>query len=139
VTRDASIVLDTHVWKAYVEGARISTKIVKQIDRARANDTLFISAISVWELATIAAQGRVRLSCPTLQWVSDAVTASGVVVQPLEPAIAVDSAELPLFHGDPADRMIVSTARHLGAWLVTRDSKILDWSQDTKGVRTIEP
>ena len=61
------------------------------------------------------------------------------MVHPLEPEIAVDSAELPLFHGDPADRMIVATARHLSAMLVTRDAKILAWAEATKGVRVLEP
>jgi PIN domain nuclease of toxin-antitoxin system len=78
-------------------------------------------------------------SGPTLEWVSKAVLASAVIVHPLEPAIAVDSAELPGFHGDPADRMIVSTARHLAAVLVTKDSKILDWAETTKGVHVLEP
>jgi PIN domain nuclease of toxin-antitoxin system len=60
-------------------------------------------------------------------------------VFPLEPAIAVDAGELPLFHGDPADRMIVATARHLRAILVTRDGKILDYALETKNVRVLEP
>ncbi|MBM3580047.1 MAG: type II toxin-antitoxin system VapC family toxin, partial [Alphaproteobacteria bacterium] len=34
------------------------------------------------------------------------------------------------FHGDPADRIIVATTKMLGATLLTRDKKILDWAKD---------
>jgi len=137
--RNDRLVLDTHVWKSYVEGAGISAKVVKRIDLARESGSLFVAAMSVWEIAMLAAKGQIKLSGPTLQWVADAVQASAVVVHPLEPVIAVDSAELAVFHGDPADRLIVATARHLAAVLVTKDSKILDWAEATKGVRVLQP
>ncbi len=137
--RSDRVVLDTHVWKAYVEGAGIAARTVKRIDSARASGSLYIAAMTVWEIAMLATQGRLKVNVPTMQWVSDAVHASGVVVYPLEPSIAVDSAELPVFHGDPADRMIVSTARHLAGLLITKDAKILDWAERTKGVRVLEP
>jgi PIN domain nuclease of toxin-antitoxin system len=137
--RGDRLVLDTHVWKAYVEGSGLSAKVVKRIDAARAGGGVFIAAITVWEVGMLAAKGQIKLNGPTLAWVTEAVRASGVVVSPLEPAIAVDSTELPGFHGDPADRMIVSTARHLAAVLVTRDTKILEWSEETKAVRVLEP
>jgi PIN domain nuclease of toxin-antitoxin system len=127
------------VWKAYVEGASLSAKLVKRIDDARANGRLGVAAISVWEIAMLAAKGILKLNGPTLAWISGAIQGSGAVVHPLEPAIAVDSSELSLFHGDPADRMIVATARHVSAALVTRDAKILDWAETTKGVRVLEP
>ena len=137
--RSDRLVLDTHVWKAYVEGAGLSAKVVKRIDGARASGGLGVAAISVWEIAMLAAKGSLKLNGPTLGWVSGAIQGSGAVVHPLDPAIAVDSAELPLFHGDPADRMIVATARHVSAALVTRDAKILAWAEATKGVRVLEP
>ena len=137
--RGDRLVLDTHVWKSYVEGARLSASVVKRIDAARTNGSLFIAAISVWEIAMLASKGHIKLNGPTLQWVSQAVQGSGVTVHPLEPSVAVDSAELPVFHGDPADRMIVSTARQLAARLVTRDLKILEWAERTKSVRVLEP
>jgi len=93
----------------------------------------------VWEIAMLATKGALKLNAPTLSWVTDAVHASRVIVFPLEPSIAVDAAELPLFHGDPADRMIVATARYLKAVLITRDTKILDYAEETKNVRAIEP
>src|SRR5579859_1787585 len=126
------LVLDTHVWKRYVDGEGLATKTSKRIDLARNHGTLFVAAITVWEMAILPAQGKIRLNGPTLAWVSEAVAQSRAVVYPLEPAISVDAVELAVFHGDPADRMIVATARHLSAVLVTRDSRILDWAEETK-------
>jgi PIN domain nuclease of toxin-antitoxin system len=54
--------------------------------------------------------------------------------------VAVDAVHLPAWdHRDPADRMIVATARHLGAVRVTRDAAILDYAATGKGVRVLEP
>ena len=84
-------------------------------------------------------KGMLKIGAPTLAWIADAVHASHVIVHPLEPSIAVDAAELAAFHGDPADRMIVATARHLRAALVTRDGGILEWANATNNVRVLEP
>lgn len=65
--------------------------------------------------------------------------AEAVVIVSLEPALAVDAADLGAFHGDPADRMIAATARHLGATLVTRDTKLLEYAAETRNLRAIEP
>lgn len=54
----------------------------------------------------------------------------GVVLKPLIPEIAVESVQLPdSFHGDPADRMIVATARVHQLTLLTHDKKILDYAK----------
>ena len=136
---DDRFVLDTHVWKMLVAGDRFAPRVLRRIDAAAATDALYIAAVSVWEIAMLAAKGVLKLNAATLSWVTDAVHASRVIVFPLEPAIAIDAAELPLFHGDPADRMIVATARHLKAVLITRDAKILDYAEETKNVRVVEP
>jgi PIN domain nuclease of toxin-antitoxin system len=53
----------------------------------------------------------------------------GVSLHPLTPEICVESTELPgVFHGDPADQIIVATARSLGATVVTADRRILEYS-----------
>jgi PIN domain nuclease of toxin-antitoxin system len=137
--RSDNFVLDTHAWKSYVDGSGLSPKVAKRIDVARSAGTLHVAAMTIWEVALLIHHGRIKINGPTMQWVLDAIAASGVVVHPLEPAISVDSVELPVFHGDPVDRIIVSTARHLRATLVTKDAKILDWAAETKGVRVLEP
>ncbi len=133
------MVLDTHVWKMLVDGDRFAPRILRRIDAAARADSLFIAAITIWELAMLVQKGRLRLNMPTLKWCTDAVHASRVTVHPLEPTIAVDAAELASFHGDPADRLIVATARHLTAHLVTRDGEVLDYARATKAVRAVAP
>ncbi len=136
---DERLVLDTHVWTMLVAGDRFAPRILRRIDAAAAAHALYIAAVTVWEIAMLATKRTLKLNAPTLLWVTDAVHASRVIVFPLEPSIAVDAADLPLFHGDPADRMIVATARHLKAVLITRDTKILDYANETKNVRALEP
>jgi PIN domain nuclease of toxin-antitoxin system len=134
-----AIVLDTHAWKMLVDGDRFAPRVLRKIDAAAKADMLYIAAVTVWELAMLVTKGALRLNAPTLQWVTEAVHASRVAVFALEPAIAVDAAELAGFHGDPADRMIAATARHLGATLVTRDGRLLDYAAETHNLRAIEP
>jgi PIN domain nuclease of toxin-antitoxin system len=66
-----------------------------------------------------------------LDWINQALGAPGLSLVPLLPEIAIESSRLPgSFHGDPADRILVATARKLGAHLVTDDSKIKDYAQE---------
>ena len=133
------IVLDTHTFKMLVDGDRFAPRVLRKVDAAAKADALYIAAISVWEVAMLVQKGALRLNAPTLHWLTEAVHASHVAVFPLEPPIAVDAAELGVFHGDPADRMIVATARHLSATLITRDAKILEYAAKTRNVRALEP
>jgi PIN domain nuclease of toxin-antitoxin system len=74
------------------------------------------------------ARGRLVLGKPVAQWVEQALSAPGLDLAPFSPDVAIESVQLPApFHDDPADRMIVATARIAGATLVTRDCKILDY------------
>jgi PIN domain nuclease of toxin-antitoxin system len=134
-----AIVLDTHVWKMLVDGNRFAPRVLRKIDAAARAGTLYVAAVTIWELAMLVTKGALRLNGPTLQWVTAAVHASRVTVFPLEPPLAVDAAELAAFHGDPAGRMIAATARHLGATLITRDSKLLEYATETCNLRAIEP
>ena len=77
------------------------------------------------ELAMLVAHGRMALSVDTRQWLDLVGQIEAVEFVPVDNAIAIDSVELPgEFHKDPADRLIVATARKLGAPLVTADEKI---------------
>jgi PIN domain nuclease of toxin-antitoxin system len=91
---------------------------------------VLVSAISVWEVGMLEAKGRVRFTVEVGEWVRRALAAPGVHLAPLTPEIALDSTRLPEpVHGDPADRILVATARRMGATLVTRDTKILDYGR----------
>ena len=126
------LLLDTHVWIWLVDGARrkLSTSTVEALRQAGRESRVWVSAISVWEVATLEAKGRVSLSMDCRAWVEAGLKAPGVRFAELTPSIAIESTRLPgAFHGDPADRILVATARELKATLVTRDTLILRYAR----------
>ncbi len=91
---------------------------------------MWVSAITPWEIGMLVAKGRLVLDRDVMDWLQAALSLPGIRVAPLEPALAVASTRLPgELHGDPADRLIVATARHLGATLVTADAALLAYGQ----------
>ena len=85
-----------------------------------------MSAISCWKIAKLVERGRLTLPCPVYDWIQQALSYPGVRLIELLPRISVESTQLPgEFHRDPADQIIVATARVLGVPLVTMDEKIL--------------
>ncbi len=126
------VVLDTHAWIWLIEGdRRFSAKALTAIKEAAAQGNLFVPAISVWEVAMLEAKGRLVFAMPCDRWVTAALAAPGVSFAPLTPDIAIESCRLPgQFHGDPADRMIVATARIVGAALATRDRRIVAYGTE---------
>lgn len=126
------LLLDTHVWLWLVQrDSTLKPPAVAAIDEAAAGGGVLISAMSVWEVAMLEAKGRISLSTPCESWVTKALSLPGVGLVPLSPAIAVASSRLPgAFHGDPADRILVATARERRAVLVTRDERILAYSAE---------
>ena len=124
------LILDTHVWLWAVEGEadRLSRSAVAAIEAASVGGGIRIAAISVWEVAMLEARRRISLSRPVLEWVRAALHAPGTRLIDLEPAIAIESARLPGSPvGDPADRMLIASARFTGARLATCDRAILEY------------
>ncbi len=81
--------------------------------------------------------GSHSLDQPVLTWIRTAIKLSGIHLARLTPEITVESTELPgVFHGDPADRLIVATARIMNLTLITRDEKILEYGR-LKPVQTL--
>lgn len=126
------MLLDTHTWVWLNNGSNeLSKKIIHYIDDAAENGKIFISAISVWELATLASKKRLILRTSLKEWVDEALSQIGVELVPLTPDISIESSQLPNgFHGDPADRLIVATARIKRMILLTRDRKIMDYAKE---------
>jgi PIN domain nuclease of toxin-antitoxin system len=127
------LLLDTHIWLWYAEGdaKRLRPPSVKKLDEARRTEGLLVSAISVWEIGVLQAKGRVQLSAPLRDWVAKALAPSGITFVPLDAAAAAESTLLPGdLHGDPADRLLIATARSVGAVLATRDKDIIDYGND---------
>jgi len=126
------LLLDTHIWIWVLEGAvpEIGHAAQNAVMEAGAIGKVLVSAISVWEVGMLEAKGRIRFSLEVGEWVRRALAAPGVHLAPLTPEIALDSTRLPEpVHGDPADRILVATARRMGATLVTRDTRILDYGR----------
>lgn len=128
----ALILLDTHVLVWAVDGdRRLGTNAAAAIEQARRSDRIGISAITPWEIALLAERGRLRLTQDVGEWIDAALNAQGVDVLPIEPAIAVASVRLPgTFHADPADRLIIATARHWRTPLATADRAIAAYASD---------
>lgn len=131
------ILLDTHIWLWWASGdSNFKDHHLRAIDGAGVGG-VGISVISCWEVAKSVEKGKLRLSLPTRQWIDAALQLPNVVLVQLTPAIAVDSTELPQpIHADPADQVIIATARSLDCELLTADSKILSYPHVKLAVRS---
>ena len=126
-----AVLLDTPalVWLVVGDG-RLRLAVRRRIETAAQQQQLWVSAITPWEIGMLVAKGRLVLDRDVMDWLQAALSLPGIRVAPLEPALAVASTRLPgELHGDPADRLIVATARHLGATLVTADAALLAYGQ----------
>jgi len=124
------LLLDTHVlvW-LLADSARISGRVYAHIERAADKDELFVSAITPWEIAMLVAKERLRLNRDVADWLTAALALPGIQLEPLSPPIAVASTRLPWdVHPDPADRILLATARQLDATLVTADRQLLAYA-----------
>lgn len=127
------ILLDTHVWIWLLNGDEQikNSKCLSYIENAVKYSNIRISAISVWEVGMLESKGRIKFPMDCLDWVNKALDAPGISLVPITPEIAIESSRLPgKFQGDPADRIIVSTARKLGAILITQDKNIILYSKN---------
>lgn len=122
------LLLDTHIWFWLVTGherlARNSV-LLKAIEKAADRGRLWLSAISVWEIAMLEAKGRIELGRRCESWMDEALKESRIRLAPLDPNIAILSTRLEGFsYADPADRMIAATAIDNGWRLVTADQRL---------------
>jgi PIN domain nuclease of toxin-antitoxin system len=107
------------------EDRRLSRPARRAIDRAQARDSLALSLISVWEVAKKVEKVHLLLDRPVDTWLDLATTRPGLRLAELTRPILTESCRLPApFHGDPADQIIVATARDLDAAIVTKDVQI---------------
>lgn len=120
--------LDTHILLWWHEDRdRLSRDQQEVIAAADADSPLLISDISLWEVAMLHSLGRIRLTIPLREWLGKLAAPPLVRRNGISPAIAAELASLPdSFHRDPADRILVATARVLGATLLTRDRRITE-------------
>ncbi len=120
--------LDTHAWIwAMDKPDELPPKVRAEVFRA-ANMPFGLSVMSVWEASKKESIGKLRLSAPIGQWFALAIREPFVRLQPLTIDIAHESNHLPgEFHRDPADQIIVATARQHGLTLISTDERILSY------------
>jgi len=132
------LLLDTHVWIWTIDGdmRRVGRRARQALARAEAADDIRVSIMTVFEVTALHTLGRLRLSCPAEQWIRDGLAVAGVRLAELTPTVAIDAGAIPRDTlADPIDRMLVATARQLGATLLTCDERILAYASHTRGVR----
>ncbi len=120
------IVLDTHTLIWWIsDDPQLSKAAADTILHELIDGEVIISSISAWEVAMLVEKNRLVLSMDVDAWLNAISSIERVRFYPVDNEIAVKSASLPgEFHKDPADRIIVATARKLGCALITADEKI---------------
>jgi PIN domain nuclease of toxin-antitoxin system len=130
-----SVLLDTCavIWLA--NGDPLRRQATEAIVAAGLAEGVLVSPVSAWEVGLLARpRGRNHTSLQFLPdpktWFARMMAGPGIRPAPFTPDIAIDASHLPGdVHGDPADQMIVATARQLGVPVVTRDAQILAYAR----------
>ena len=128
------IVLDTHIWIWWVNDSPRLTEQHKKWIQDYQTQGLGVSIISCWEVAKLVEKNRLVLSIPIEKWLQTALAYPGVQLLNLTVPIVVQSTQLIGFHNDPADQIIVATAKVYDCLLLTADGKILNYT----GVQTLK-
>lgn len=115
------ILLDTHIWVWWVQGDR---RLTEQL-QAYQTGGLGVSLYSCWEIAKLVEYRRLVLPCSLEDWFTIALAYSGIQCLELILPIIVESTRLLGFHKDPADQLIVATAKVLDLPLLTADKRFL--------------
>jgi PIN domain nuclease of toxin-antitoxin system len=126
------LLLDTHAAIWIVRNEKLTPRAVDAINAAhQEGETLFVSPITAWEVGILVARNRINLLMTPQRWFSRLLSLPGMQLSELSPDILMTSSFLP---GDPprdpADRIILATARDLGATLITRDRALLKYGED---------
>ena len=121
------LLLDTHAWIWLVfADPYLKPSVRAEIEVVSHASMLYLSPISMWEVALKHSRGKLTLDRPLREWLAHAASLPGMQLAAITPAIAAECASLPAaFHGDPADRIVAATARTEGLRLVTHDKALL--------------
>ncbi len=122
--------LDTHIWIWLIEGdeRRLGRRTRTLLARAQPEGLVRLSPISLFEISALHLAGFIDLARPVEQWIRESLELGNIRISDLTAAAAIDAGHIPpQTLGDPADRMLVATARQLDATLVTCDRAILKY------------
>jgi PIN domain nuclease of toxin-antitoxin system len=118
------LLLDTHIWIWMVlDPSRLSRRVARELDDAE--NQLWLSPISVWELLMLAEKGRVRLNEDAVSWTLRTLDQLQLHEAPVTTEVALESSVLKIPHSDPSDRLIAASAKALDLTLVTADEKLI--------------
>jgi PIN domain nuclease of toxin-antitoxin system len=125
------LLLDTCaiIWIALNEPIKPEAKAAMKAAIA-ADEKVRVSPISAWELGLLSAKGRLPTARPPITLFGEVIATAGIRVEALSPEVLIESSFLPgALHSDPADRILIATARTLDLTLLTRDRAILDYAR----------
>lgn len=125
------IVLDTHIliW-SLLTPENLSDETKQLISEAQNNNNLFISSISLWEIAMLVERKRINLYERSSNFLNSITNIDGLNIIQINANVASESVALPgNFSSDPADCIIIASTREIAGTLITRDSKIIEWAQ----------
>lgn len=119
------MLLDTHFWIWWLTGGGdLSTVEQRALDASAEIEPPRISAISLWEAQMLHSRRRLVLQLPFESWLLLATLPEVVRVIPIDASVILELDRMPPMHGDPADRLVVATARAHDLPLATRDGRI---------------
>ena len=120
--------LDTHTWIWWhMNPKKLSPKVKRLISNTDGYDELLLSAISPWEFSKLLEKEKLAISYHPEDWLKQALEMPKFRLVPLSPQLAYRSTILPQpFHNDPADQIIVASAREETATILTKDANILN-------------
>jgi len=126
------LLLDTCACIWISEDAPLADTAVEALNRSwQAGQDVRISPFTAWEIGMLMARGRLKSRLSPRAWFHRLTGVDGVALADLSPDILLESNTLP---GDPprdpADRIIIATARETGLTIVTRDQLILDYAAE---------
>jgi PIN domain nuclease of toxin-antitoxin system len=119
------MLLDTHVWIWWLSGGgNLSAAEYDALELSAETETPKISAISLWEVQMLHSLRRISFHLPFEQWLIEATSPDAIRVVPIDTSVILELNRMPPIHGDPADRLVVATARAYDLPLATHDRRI---------------
>ena len=128
-----AVLLDTNAVIRFANRALMEKRAIAAIDAARAAGDLYVSPVSAWEIGLLSRPQRAKplhFAPDPKTWFARFMAQSGVREAPYTADVAIESSYLPgAPPRDPADRLLIATARHLNVTLVTRDQEMIAYAR----------